>query len=490
MGALSPSFVHVLEPGDGYVGGEVFFGSGSKYVETIPASDVFAANSLPNDPPESLIKAMRVFFVGLAYSILVRNEGEAVRRSMLIHPSRLQSDHQQMHSWATRIVGEWGRTLGLNDNDPDRIDMLSDFKKAYDDLHRTEKSLPPFEDIVGKLPRSLRRTQVIEFNTNGRPKTPEIDWQDANGWILIGGQAVDRGFTVDSLTVTYMGRNIGTGNADSVQQRARFFGYKKKYLGICRVYLEPGTRSAFSDYVKHEEIMRAELQSVATSGESLRDWKRRFALSPALRLCRSSVIALGDDLIRGKRNGGWTQQRDAFLTDDLREGNAKLLSTLEGKCTFAQDTSFSSTSSSQTHFVARGVPLLEVIDILVDYRMLDGRDNASLTGLLLQLGHISRNSPQTTAAVYKMRPGVVSRRTVDAAGMLPDGFQQGRTGDGVGRYPGDAFFSSKDEVSLQIHHFALDDKAGAQIATDAPMIAIHIPSKIAIDWLVQNQAGQ
>ncbi len=49
---------------------------------------------------------------------------------------------------------------------------------------------------------------------------------------------MDRGFTVKGLTVTYMPRGLGEGNADTVQQRARFFGYKESYLGYCRVRLE------------------------------------------------------------------------------------------------------------------------------------------------------------------------------------------------------------------------------------------------------------
>ena len=74
--------------------------------------------------------------------------------------------------------------------------------------------------------------------------------------------ALDRGFTVDSLSVTYMPRGVGVGNADTLQQRARFFGYAKLkgYFGICRVYLEQALKVAFTDYVEHEQIMRGELE--------------------------------------------------------------------------------------------------------------------------------------------------------------------------------------------------------------------------------------
>ncbi|MER9852584.1 MULTISPECIES: Z1 domain-containing protein [unclassified Mesorhizobium] len=493
MSALSPSFVHVLEPGEGYVGGKEFFAAGSKYTEAIPQADIFPANGLPRDPPDSLLDAMRVFFVGLAYTLVMRQPGQTARRSMLIHPSRLRGDHRVICDWARHTTDAWLSTLKLEDKDPDKIALLEDFEKAYLDLKRTERRMPPFTEVAQKLPRALRRTQTIEFNTNGRPTTPEIVWQDMDGWILVGGQAVDRGFTVDSLTVTYMGRGVGTGNADAIQQRARFFGYKKSYLGICRVYLESTTLQAFQSYVAHEEIMRDELKRVAKTGQSLRDWKRNFALSPALKPCRSSVIALGDDYVRGRRNGGWTQQRGALLTQDLREANAKLFQRLVESHTFEHDTSFGGDGSAQQHLVCHSVPVDEVVDFFVDYQLLDARDVAVSTGILMQLGHLSRTRPGTHVSVYRMRPEAISRRTADANGMLEDGFLQGPTGDGRVGYPGDSFFKSGQQVSLQLHRYDIEQKTETgrmQSATSAPLFALHVPAPIALDWIVQSQVGQ
>ncbi|AVF03762.1 MULTISPECIES: Z1 domain-containing protein [Devosia] len=493
MSVLSPSFVHVLEPGDGYVGGKVFFAAGSKYAEAIPPSDVFPAKGLPAAPPDSLLKAMRVFFVGLAYTLLMRTEGEVARRSMLIHPSRIKDDHRTIYQWARHAIDGWAATLKLEDGDPDKVDLLDDFRAAYADLKRTERKLPPFEEVATKLPRALRRTQAIEFNTNGRPTTPEIEWRDADGWILVGGQAVDRGFTVDSLTVTYMGRGVGTGNADAVQQRARFFGYKKSYLGICRVYLEPNTLQAFQSYVAHEEIMRSELTRISETGLSLREWKRSFALSPALSPCRKSVIALGDDYIRGRRTGGWTQQRGAVLSADLRSANAQAIAKLTDSFSFAPDTSYPAAAPSQQHAVCHSVPVNEAVELLVDYQLLDPRDVASMTGILMQLGELSRAQPDAMVSVYRMRPNATGVRTADEDGMLEDGFQQGRTGDGTTAYPGDAFFKSGNQVTIQIHQYDLLQQvegAAVSVAKAAPLLALHVPPALALNWIVQFQTGQ
>src|SRR5207253_10843262 len=123
----------------------------------------------------------------------------------------------------------------------------------------------------------FRNTRILEVNTRGG-QTPTVDWRSAYGWILVGGQAMDRGFTVEGLTVTYMPRGIGVGNADTVQQRARFFGYKGRYLGYCRVYLEPVLSSAFTRYVTHEEDVRGRLIDHARTGQPLSELRRAFLL--------------------------------------------------------------------------------------------------------------------------------------------------------------------------------------------------------------------
>jgi hypothetical protein len=479
---LSPNFVHVLEPGNGYVGGEEFFRLGSPYIVTIPPGDIPPRNVFPTDPPDSLLDAMRVFFVGLAASTI----SGTGRRSMLVHPSWERAVHQVSVQWTTAAKDQWSSALGASKGDPDRNEVIADFKKAYDELAKTEIGLPNFDGIVEKLPRALRNTTVIEFNTRGRPKTPEINWRHAEGWILVGGQAVDRGFTVDSLSVTYMPRGIGGGNADTLQQRARFFGYKRRYLGLCRVYLEQTLRGAFQDYVEHEQIMRSELRRLATSGEDLRSWRRRLVLDPSLHPCRRSIIS--DPYTRARAGGGWTQQRGALMTSSARQANASTLQALVAGLRFNPDTSHVSKEAAQKHEIAGGVPMQRIIDALVGYQAEDPRDTASFTGILVTLGEALRRDPNLTATVYKMRPAASGgHRDINDDGTI-ENFLQGRT-DRAGAYPGDTFFKQPDQLSVQLHAYDLRQK-GKTVATAAPLLVLHVPPALARNWLVQVQSGQ
>ena len=79
------------------------------------------------------------------------------------------------------------------------------------------------------------------LEVNARPTTPQPDWKNSYPWILVGGQAMDRGFTVEGLTVTYMPRDMGVGNADTIEQRARSLDTSADIWALPRV---PGDRRA------------------------------------------------------------------------------------------------------------------------------------------------------------------------------------------------------------------------------------------------------
>ena len=484
---LSPEFVQVLEPGHGYVGGKEFFAPGSRYVGVIPAQDIPPNDDLPVEPPDSFVKALRVYFVGLAASIITGGG----RRSMLIHPARERLVHKESAEWAKAVKDKWSNILA-RPRDPERKELIADFKKAYDDLTRTEQALPVFEAIVEKLRRALRKTTVIEFNTRGSPKTPEINWRHAEGWILVGGQAVDRGFTVDSLSVTYMPRGTGVGNADTLQQRARFFGYKGRYLGICRIFLEEGLKTAFEQYVEHEELMRLELKRLSERGTNLRSWRRRLVLDPSLQPCRRSVIS--DGYLRATSGGGWTHQLGALMTQKKHTENAAVLDKLIQQLNFELDTTYPATSSAQIHEVDQNAPLKQVVEALVEYQVEDPRDTAAFTGLLVSLGEVLKIDPDATAAVYRMRPRWAGGRAIAMGGTIAN-FQQGptKTARGVFTYPGDSSFKDPNKLSLQLHSLDLrmgKKGQGPTVAKNAPLIAFHVPAHLAKTWLVQIQSGQ
>ena len=181
------------------------------------------------------------------------------------------------------------------------------------------------------------------------------------------------------------------------------------------------------------------------------------------------------------------------MTPEIRRANSETIARLTSSLRFCDDTTYSARGAAQKHEVAGDVSLKDVVDMLVDYRFEDPRDTESFTGILVTLGEVLHGDPDARAAVYQMRPKAAGvRRTVSADGTLENGFQQGRTAlaDGGTAYPGDAFFRADDRLSIQLHQYDLTLEDGAIGAHAASLLAIHIPSELAKDWLVQLQSGQ
>ena len=483
--SLSPNFVQVLEPGNAYVGGQDFFGGDLTHVSVIPAKDVPTSSNPLVEPPESLLDALRVFMMGVTVGI--KQEGGKGNRSMLIHPSHRTVHHQEYHNWVRNVVDGWKRILRLSDDDPDKQELVEDFRTAHDNLARTVgDSLPTFDELEPYLLRAFRNTSVLEVNAR-TGRTPPVDWLGTYGWILVGGQAMDRGFTVEGLTVTYMPRGIGVGNADTVQQRARFFGYKRSYLGYCRVYLDQGTLHAFRAYVEHEEDIRTQLAEIQQSGKPLDEWKRAFVLDSGLHPCRRHVLEL--DYIRGGFSNDWVAPRVVLASNDVVRANQRTVDEFVRGFTFDGDEGHPDRTDAQCHEVCRDFPLRTAMEFLVNVRITGTTDTQRNIGLLLQLAKALEANPDEICTIYRISPARRRSRGVDEDGKVTNLFQgeapvypRERRGE---VYPGDREIRDSDNVTIQIH--ALDlTRGGNTIIQNVPVLAIRVPERLYRPWLVQD----
>lgn len=482
---LSPNFVEVLDPGEEYTGGRVFFEAESNLVTVIDPEDISTDDNPLDAPPEPLLEALRIFLLGVAAGQLEGRSARNPNRSMLVHPSQRTNSHQEYRRWIGDVFDDWQRILALPSYDTDKLDLIEAFQHAYDDLAATVDDVPPFEELSRRLARAFRNTKIEEVNARGR-QTPIIDWIQSYGWILVGGQAMDRGFTVEGLTVTYMPRGPGVGNADTVQQRGRFFGYKRRYLGYCRVYLELAALRAFEEYIEHEEFMRRQLQEFQSSGRPLDTWKRAFVLSSDLQPCRKNI--LDQELARGDYGGRWFYPPTALAPHEVLESNRAVIQNFASNLEFAVDSDSAARGGAQRHNVATGLSLAQVIsELIVPFRVTGAADTRELIGVMLQLSEALREDPSETCTVYQMRPDFASERAVDADGRVEQLFQgPTRLASGEYSYPGDTAFYDPDVVTIQLHSLNLKQR-GEVSERQVPIIAIRLPERFALEWVAQHQ---
>ncbi|CAN5581378.1 hypothetical protein BH23CHL7_BH23CHL7_16000 [soil metagenome] len=476
---ISPEFTCVLAPGPGYVGGKYFFEEHrDDFVRVIPQSES-DATGLEVDPPDTLFSALAVFALGAAVG-LVDKGARGTQRSMLIHPSQATFPHARYVSWVRNTADQWAKTLEIADKDVDRLDLIEDvFAPAYADLKATSSFLPPLDQVLQFVPALLRKLRIEEVNARGGG-TPAIPWSTGYAWALVGGQLLDRGFTVEGLTVTYMPRGLGVGHADTVQQRARFFGYKRDYAELCRAWLDPEVAGAFEAYVRHEESVRSGLAEATRTGKSLRDWKRVFLLDRSLKPTRAAVIRLAVD--RPTFGDDWLQQRFVRAPDtDLNARNRAVVDSFLQRVALRPDEGHTARTNIQRHHV--GIVSVGALfeELVSGYAMYDG-DLPQYTALQMLIGDLD---PALSCVVYEMSGGNARERALRPGTDVVEIFQGANSRNGELTYPGDREIREATALSVQIHHLTvLERSGGPTLEENVPALAFWVPRPLADDFLV------
>ncbi|HEX9774107.1 MAG TPA: Z1 domain-containing protein [Actinomycetota bacterium] len=484
---LSPGFAEILTPGAMYTGGHSFFERDMDLVRTVPIPDIPTQQNVLRGAPPSLQESLRVYWLGVAAGLLGGSQGN---RSMMIHPSQRTLPHADYHQWVRAVQSSWASTLALEESDPDRQTLIERFLDAYEDLSRTADDLPPFDELVPRLGEAMRQTIVTQVNA-ARGRTPQPDWRQFYAHIVVGGEVLNRGVTVEGLTVAYMPRGPGTSQADTIQQRARWFGYKADYLGYCRVYISDQMRRLYRAYVDHESGLRDQLEEFRATGEDLRRWRRAFFIDPGLRPTRNQVIDL--DPLRGSFADTWFAPSTPHDPPEATEANRGLVRTFleaqEG--TFEPDEGHARRTDIQAHLVANGVPLQDAFrDLLTQLWLAQPRDSVPFAGLLLQVGRYLDDHPDATCTVYRMSRGATRERSVGPDNAILNLFQGANYDESVRPrvtlYPGDRAIHSDGELTIQIHTLRLKD-GSTVIADNVPNIAVWVPRVMSGAWLSQPQ---
>ena len=435
---LMPEDLEFLRPGKGYTGGREFFIEHQhKVVRVIPESDEQAAKSNLNVLPQTLEKALANFFVGATH-LFSESESNAPI-SMLIH-STFKNDLQERYRF---LVDRYIRQMRAE------VDLASSY---FGSLIRAEReflySLGVGQmgdaEFWSKLKFTLLETTVWLVNSASDVK--QIKWNSAPFHILLGGNKLDRGFTVEGLTVTYMNRPA-TLQVDTLEQRARAFGYRTALLPFCQFFATLRTIKLLVGIVHTEDDLRTSLRDTLERGGSVKDWAKEIGLllPSGAKASRSNVLP---SLTHFSPDGDWQSlRRPSLLRADI-EKNAELIERLGiHKASFKQ--------YGRMAIRTRSVAVSELVSFLEGWAI-DPASPGWRQDEILDFLKRSRTS-EREAVVFLMespdKPGEPRiRKWADDTGFV--NLFQGRDLVGQG-YVGDRDFANdefdENTVMLQIH---------------------------------------
>jgi len=480
--ALDPAFAKVITNGDGYTGGQTFFRDRrSDLVVDVPLAEVFDPKAPFTEPPQKLQEALQVFLLGIAAG--AGADGPA-NRSMMVQAHQNTNPHALYAAWVRSLVDSWSNALGSG-KAATLAEVRAEFAGAYTELTKTVRALPSLDELLELMTEKISEVRIVIVNST-KDAEAQIKWNTWDYWILIGGQKLDRGFTVEGLTVTYMPRPASA-NADVLQQRARFFGYRSKYIDFCRVYLTKGSAEAFAGYVEDEEFFRSSLRK--HEGQPLKAWKRDFTLHTQLsRPTRQNIV--GRNVKRVPVKKGWVWPKSMHLDADVVNDNRKAFEDFKLRSDHALvDSSVLPGVVDKRLGTARNelladAPLSEVLDFLLALRFVSQEDSLQMTALRLALGRQLAKDPASSVDVIFMSSlqtaGSAGRDLAVLRGNIHIGMSpNGAVGDQV-LYSGDRSVASVRNVTLQLRMVRLKTDPNVSV----PWIALHFPTGAANDaWL-------
>ncbi|WP_336793051.1 Z1 domain-containing protein [Gordonia malaquae] len=281
-------FIVSLPEPEGYMGVNAFHDAGSD----IPLTERTVVNSnekahvrdVPADDDDSALReAIDAFVLAGAIKMYREDNGYKAKtfehHTMLIHESMRMADHRELLVKTKRLwfdsgyVGPAGRERlrKLFDND------FAAVSKARADGYPVPSSFDDIAPFIGPTVHNIggNENPVIVVNGDRDIETGVADFDKRRIWkILIGGQKLSRGFTVEGLTVSYFRRAPGA--AATLMQMGRWFGFREGYRDLVRLYLgrsetlgrrEVDLLDAFEAICLDEARFRDELSRYADPGE-------------------------------------------------------------------------------------------------------------------------------------------------------------------------------------------------------------------------------
>lgn len=209
--------------------------------------------------PDSLREATEWFIVATA---IRRARGHDDHSSMLVHTTHYSDPHfamrDTMQQLLEEIAAEW------------HSGKRSALRASFDREHARVAScatepMPCWGELAEHISATLSDVRVIVDNGMSDDRL-DYDRRDSAGnpirevVIAVGGGTLSRGLTLEGLTVSYFTRTSNT--YDTLLQMGRWFGYRRGYEDLPRIWLQPSLADDYRFLALVEAEIRAEISDM------------------------------------------------------------------------------------------------------------------------------------------------------------------------------------------------------------------------------------
>jgi len=203
----------------------------------------------------SLAEAARYFLLSTA----ARRVRQLSNRhaTMLVHTSQYTLVHASLRRAIQNHTVRVAERLATRD--PALIDELRvQWERESGLVTAEEFGLVPvaWEQVLDELPAVVKDLKVIEDNSRSEDR---LDYSKPSQVVIaVGGNTLSRGLTLEGLSVSYFVRTASA--YDTLLQMGRWFGYRKGYADLTRIWMTDEMRGWFRHLATVEQEIRYEIE--------------------------------------------------------------------------------------------------------------------------------------------------------------------------------------------------------------------------------------
>ncbi|MEH6948049.1 Z1 domain-containing protein [Bacillus sp. JJ634] len=304
------------------------------------------------DIPQSLKNAIHWFFCATA---VMRYRKYKKPISMLVHTSQAQMDHlkiaEAIQSYINSFsTGAWVSVCEQTYEEEKLAMTLEDFELDFEGYPFKIKDYPTFDRIKEEISRLKEQLSHIKLGEEGqldyhdgihlcidncanngindedmhvRLAYPDVPVEShlypspAPAFIVVGGSTLSRGLTIEGLVSTYFLRTSKT--ADTLMQMGRWFGYRKGYEMLPRIWMTKDTQQKFRFLATLDEELREELKVYSLQGDDPVQYGPKVKNSPKVSWMQVTAKNRSQSAIPTNIDFSGTTSQTTLFNNDINE---------------------------------------------------------------------------------------------------------------------------------------------------------------------------
>ena len=266
-------FIYSMWAPSNYIGPRSIFEPEGKHhymLRTIPNSEKLFEGNLAHkktavftEIPESMKKAIASFFIGCTMRDLKGDRDKPM--SMMIHITRFNDVQDTILETIETAIDNLREDIisyyALSESEALKHDSIRFIRDVWEEEF-SEIDWPhnTWGEIQKNMHESVHPIKYMMINAKSIDKY--IDYRKYPDFrtIVIGGNALSRGLTLEGLMVSYFYRV--SKQYDTLLQMGRWFGYKDGFAEVCRVWTNPGVQAWFGYIGRVNEELKTDIDDM------------------------------------------------------------------------------------------------------------------------------------------------------------------------------------------------------------------------------------